>query len=138
MGCAQGKYSVSSSPTPGGLEKLKMESGYVGKGDMAGPRRSTGQRYSGRLPKPEQPTRKYNGARAGNGEERKLSDTGRVRFVEVGGEEVVDGWPKWLTDNVPREVLGGLIPKSAENYDKLAKVSALEFFYFLEIIVQHN
>ncbi|KAJ6709163.1 CYCLIN-DEPENDENT KINASE [Salix koriyanagi] len=74
------------------------------------------------LPKPEQPTRKYNGARAGNGEERKLSDTGRVRFVEFGGEEVVDGWPKWLTDNVPREVLGGLIPKSAENYDKLAKV----------------
>lgn len=122
MGCVQGKHSVNSSPTPGGLEKLKMESGYVGKGDIAGHRRSTGQRYSGRLPKPEQPTRKYNGGRAGNGEERKLSDTGTVRFVEFGGEEVVDGWPKWLTDNVPREVLGGLIPKSAENYDKLAKV----------------
>jgi cyclin-dependent kinase 12/13 len=129
MGCVQGKYSVNSSPTPGGLEKLKMESGYVGKGDIAGHRRSTGQRYSGRLPKPEQPTRKYNGGRAGIGEERKLSDTGRVRFVEFGGEEVVDGWPKWLTDNVPREVLGGLIPKSAENYDKLAKVSVLEFFF---------
>jgi cyclin-dependent kinase 12/13 len=81
MGCVQGKYSVNSSPTPGGLEKLKMESGYVGKEDIAGHRRSTGQRYSGRLPKPEQPTRKYNDGRAGNGEERKLSDPGQNEVV---------------------------------------------------------
>jgi len=81
MSCVQGKYSVNSSPTPGGLEKLKMESGYVGKGDIAGHRRSTGQRYSGRLPKPEQPTRKYNDGCAGNGEERKLSDTGQNDIV---------------------------------------------------------
>ncbi|CAK7346743.1 unnamed protein product [Dovyalis caffra] len=122
MGCAQGKSSVNTSPAPGGLEKLKMESGYKGKGDIAGHRRSTGQRYSGSLYNPEQPTKKYNEGRAGGGEDRKLNEADRDRFVEFGGEEVVDGWPKWLTDNIPREVLAGLAPKSAENYDKLAKV----------------
>lgn len=28
--------------------------------------------------------------------------------------ELVDGWPKWLTDNIPRDALEGLIPRSAE------------------------
>jgi len=81
MGCVQRKYSVNSSPTSGGLEKLKMKSSYVGKGVIAGHRRSTGQRYSGMLPKPKQPTRKYIGGCAGNGEERKLSDTGQNDVV---------------------------------------------------------
>jgi hypothetical protein len=41
--CVQGKYSVNSPLTPGGLEKLKMKSGYVRKGDIVGHRRSTGR-----------------------------------------------------------------------------------------------
>ena len=37
--------------------------------------------------------------------------------------ELVDGWPKWLIDNIPRDALEGLIPRSAETYDKIDKVS---------------
>ena len=38
-------------------------------------------------------------------------------------DEMVDGWPKWLVDNVPREALAGLVPKSAESYIMIKKVS---------------
>lgn len=37
--------------------------------------------------------------------------------------ELVDGWPKWLTDNIPKDALAGLTPRSAETYDKIDKVS---------------
>ncbi|XP_052142974.1 probable serine/threonine-protein kinase At1g54610 [Oryza glaberrima] len=37
-------------------------------------------------------------------------------------DELVDGWPTWLLDNVPREALQGIVPKSADAYDKIAKV----------------
>ncbi|XP_027090734.2 probable serine/threonine-protein kinase At1g54610 [Coffea arabica] len=36
--------------------------------------------------------------------------------------ELVDGWPKWLIDNIPRDALEGLIPRSAETYDKIDKI----------------
>lgn len=57
-----------------------------------------------------------NGVRIGN----ELSNRGTRK---MGGDELVDGWPKWLVDNIPKEVLAGLVPKSADSYDKLAKVS---------------
>ncbi|XP_022774089.1 probable serine/threonine-protein kinase At1g54610 [Durio zibethinus] len=41
---------------------------------------------------------------------------------KIEGDELDDGWPKWLVDNIPTEVLAGLVPKSADSYDKLAKV----------------
>lgn len=56
------------------------------------------------------------GVRIGN----ELSNRG-TRKME--GDELVDGWPKWLVDNIPKEVLVGLVPKTADSYDKLAKVS---------------
>lgn len=37
-------------------------------------------------------------------------------------EEVVDGWPKWLTDNIPREVLKDIVPKSSDSYIKIDKI----------------
>ncbi|KAA8546596.1 hypothetical protein F0562_002665 [Nyssa sinensis] len=37
-------------------------------------------------------------------------------------DELVGGWPKWLTDNIPSDVLAGLVPRSAESYDKIDKV----------------
>lgn len=40
--------------------------------------------------------------------------------------EFVDGWPKWLLDNIPTNVLAKLVPKSADSYEKLAKV--IQFF----------
>ncbi|XP_075084416.1 putative serine/threonine-protein kinase At1g54610 [Nicotiana tabacum] len=55
------------------------------------------------------------GVRIGN----ELSNRG-TRKME--GDELVDGWPKWLVDNIPKEVLVGLVPKTADSYDKLAKV----------------
>ncbi|ESW09572.1 hypothetical protein PHAVU_009G138300 [Phaseolus vulgaris] len=36
--------------------------------------------------------------------------------------ESVEGWPKWLLDNIPINVLAKLIPKSADSYEKLAKI----------------
>ncbi|KAM7261988.1 hypothetical protein ACFE04_021065 [Oxalis oulophora] len=35
---------------------------------------------------------------------------------------VVNAWPKWLVDNIPGDVLAALVPKSADSYDKLAKI----------------
>ena len=42
-----------------------------------------------------------------------------------GGEEddeMVDGWPKWLVDNIPTDVLKNIVPKSADSYIKIDKV----------------
>ncbi|CAJ1937933.1 unnamed protein product [Sphenostylis stenocarpa] len=36
--------------------------------------------------------------------------------------EFVEGWPKWLVDNIPPNVLDSLAPKSADSYEKLGKV----------------
>lgn len=36
--------------------------------------------------------------------------------------EFVEGWPKWLVDNIPPNVLASLVPKSVDSYDKLGKV----------------
>ncbi|CAK9154180.1 unnamed protein product [Ilex paraguariensis] len=174
MGCAQTKPSMDSPPR--GLQKLKLESGYV-KGGYDGPRRSIGQRLLGKDPgrfsRPgmrdkssdsgggggrasvgsrgsregklitreghrEKSSggggssssggggrgRSGGGDRSGGGGDRdegKVSQ--RLKSSKAGEEdELVDGWPKWLTDNIPRDALDGLVPKSAESYDKLDKV----------------
>ncbi|KAG5035942.1 hypothetical protein GLYMA_04G218000v4 [Glycine max] len=36
--------------------------------------------------------------------------------------EFVEGWPKWLLDNIPANVLANIVPKSADSYEKLAKI----------------
>ncbi|KAF7834203.1 putative serine/threonine-protein kinase [Senna tora] len=54
------------------------------------------------------------------------NDVGNVsnRAVDkmIGRDEYVDGWPKWLVDNIPPQVLATLVPKSADSYEKLAKI----------------
>lgn len=147
MGCAQGKPSMHSPPR--GLEKLKLESGYVARGERVRPRRSTGQR-------PHEPREKN---AAGYGDGRRLSDANRdainernlvitregekqtnessnssglagnvarkiTKTTTTEEEELIDGWPKWLVDNIPREALAGLVPKSADSYDKIDKVGS--------------
>lgn len=47
-------------------------------------------------------------------EENKKNDIERYEFVE--------GWPKWLVDNIPQNVLASLVPKTADSYEKLEKV----------------
>ncbi|CAM0909528.1 unnamed protein product [Alopecurus aequalis] len=37
-------------------------------------------------------------------------------------EQLVDGWPTWLLDNVPAEALQGIVPRSADAFDKIEKV----------------
>lgn len=137
MGCVQAKNSTNSSS--GGLDKLKMENGYVGKAGM-GHRRSTGQRYNaretGRIQKPEI-QRNYNVV-YGSGTEEKVIEGQRERNGgRVGGVdgELVDGWPKWLTDNIPLEVLAGLVPKSAESYDKIDKVKSFSLDCILYALI---
>lgn len=96
MGGAQAKPSNNSSHSRG-LDKLKLQNGYVGKGGNM-------HRESGR---------KYN---SGNVSQKE------VPFMPIETVELVDGLPKWLTDNVPRKVLSTLVVKSADSYDKLSKV----------------
>ncbi|GFY85750.1 protein kinase superfamily protein [Actinidia rufa] len=137
MGCTQAKHSTNSPPR--GLQKLKMENGYV-KAKYPDARRSTGQRYAG-VPKPEARNSSAGnsgrlvggGSKDGNLITREAKkDSGgsgdgnilkRMTSLNLGGEEeLVDGWPKWLTDNIPKDVLAGIVPRSAESYEKLDKV----------------
>ncbi|KAM3712170.1 hypothetical protein ACJW31_01G161700 [Castanea mollissima] len=96
MGGAQAKPSNNSSRSRG-LDKLKLQNRYVGKG---------GNMH-------REPGRKYNGGNVSQKE---------VPFMPIKTVELVDGLPKWLTDNVPRKVLSALVVKSADSYDKLSKV----------------
>ncbi|EEF38066.1 Cell division protein kinase, putative [Ricinus communis] len=92
-----------------------MENGYLSKGGLVGHRRSIGQRLNN-----SDPLLKNCDAGFDSGGGRKLSD--RIGEKDRIFGKTVNGWPKWLTDNVPKQVLAGLIPKSAENYDKIDKV----------------
>ncbi|KAJ8765774.1 hypothetical protein K2173_014896 [Erythroxylum novogranatense] len=132
MGCVLSRKPDLSPPRR--LEKMKHENDYSGGGDggkLAGSRRAG--KDSGRFVKQEVDNKRVvalNGANRGGGkgaagEEVKKGDTNvseRITLKKITGEELVGGWPKWLVQNVPREVLAGLVPKSADSYDKLAKV----------------
>lgn len=114
---------------PDGLETLKRESGYMAKGASMGPRRSTGQKHNvretGQSQKPE-PVMNYNVFYGSSGD-KKVKGRERGRDGDGGGGvdgDVLDGWPKWLIANVPREVLDGLVPKSADSYNKIDKVKS--------------
>ncbi|EEF28496.1 Cell division protein kinase 7, putative [Ricinus communis] len=114
MGCILDKNS-GRSPHNQGLETLKQERGYVRR--------------------PEGENKRVVELNGGDGDGEKLvvvkeglknGDVGnvsrRITLKKIGGDELVDGWPKWLVDNIPKEVLAGLVPKSADSYDKLAKI----------------
>ncbi|CAN1220663.1 Probable serine/threonine-protein kinase At1g54610 [Linum grandiflorum] len=125
MGASQGKYP-SISPTKG-QDKLKVENGLRRKinGEH---RRSLGphhHRNSGRKGEPRPPMRTYTGGGgSGGGGGNEGDDPFKGSSDPFGVEETVDGWPKWLADNVPREVLAAVVKKSAEDYDKLDKVGS--------------
>ncbi|KAJ0041197.1 hypothetical protein Pint_27033 [Pistacia integerrima] len=120
MGCVQVKGSTYSPSQ--GLETLKIENGYVkGVSKVV----AVGE-HSGKLVKKEGGG-EVNVGPAGEGEAAKGGGAGEgVRRVvvkkKIEGDELVDGWPKWLVDNIPPDVLASLVPKSADSYDKLAKV----------------
>lgn len=132
MGCVVTKPSPDSPP--GSLEQMKMNYGYAGasRGRAAGPVKLPPPKFSGRLSSNEQ--RDEAAVAAANsgaiakdgkvlsGESRGDGKVSRPASVKSSGDEVADGWPRWLTDNIPKEALAGLVPKSAESYHKLDKV----------------
>ncbi|KAL7596737.1 hypothetical protein Lser_V15G30913 [Lactuca serriola] len=147
MGCAPTKPLLDTSHQ--GLHKLKMENGYVRGGSRksvsggrnlsssGGSSSSTGSRkekmlMNGKEGKEAGSTVRSTGSggTSSSGGGRGGSDGGVVtRRSSVSpkldnSDELVDGWPKWLTDNVPKDALDGLIPKSADAYDKLDKVGS--------------
>ncbi|KAG8378080.1 hypothetical protein BUALT_Bualt08G0100800 [Buddleja alternifolia] len=138
MGCAQSTRPSMRSP-PEGLEKMKLENGYT-KGAYIGPRRSTGMRhYQGLRPESRNGNEndvangkansrgKWN-VKEGNMDGGRKSVTSSNRSENNGNkggeEELVDGWPKWLTDNIPREALKNIVPRSADSYVKIDKVGS--------------
>lgn len=136
MGCAQAK---SSTYSPKGIDQWKLSHGYV-KGRKGG--RPINQKQPGRdsrnylvsFAKED----KYLVVNSNGGEDDRLAERERVVPKKIGGDELVDGWPKWLVDNIPADVLGGLVPRSADSYDKLAKVSigfdvVIKFFYYINL-----
>nr|XP_043639454.1 probable serine/threonine-protein kinase At1g54610 [Erigeron canadensis] len=142
MGCAPTKPMMDLSHQ--GLHKLKMENGYVkgSRKSISGSRNSTSSNggrkekvvMSGREEREgKEGTRRSSGSGGGGGGTsssgggRGGSDSGGVMRRGSGSDdqdELVDGWPKWLTDNVPKDSLDGLVPKSADAYDKLDKVGS--------------
>ncbi|KAK6115084.1 hypothetical protein DH2020_007353 [Rehmannia glutinosa] len=125
MGCAQSSRPSINSP-PYGAEKMKMENGYV-KGGHIRPRRSTGMRYDNG---DHGNNRKAIFGDRENFKENNITNTkgeNNGNFAErrnKAGEdiEIVDGWPKWLTDNIPRDVLRNIVPRSADSYVKIDKI----------------
>ncbi|KAH0758369.1 hypothetical protein KY290_021862 [Solanum tuberosum] len=124
MGCVVGKgYSFM---TPERLERMKNENGYVKGNGVEKQRRREQQQQQmrdiARIRNQEgnhvelDQEEKRNG---NNGVKIGIIDNGR----KIGGDDqLVDGWPKWLVDNIPKEVLLGLVPKTADSYEKLDKV----------------
>ncbi|KAG6660830.1 hypothetical protein CIPAW_03G131900 [Carya illinoinensis] len=141
MGCAVVKTSSPYS-SPHDIERLKLEHEYVPGGN--------GGRPINHTQLPRDPARKVlirneveykyivgavnaKGGADGGGErvvvgkgEKRSGGSGnvskRVASKKIEGTELVDGWPKWLVDNVPGDLLAVLASKSADSYDKIAKV----------------
>lgn len=148
MGCVQAKPSQESDEggTSGyrGLDRFKMENGYVPSSDFVAHRRSTGQSQKHVLDqtknyeKEKQP-RKHkvvvdSSRVAGKGKRNGELKDSKKQLNKCFDDEMVDGWPKWLVDNVPSHGLDGLVPKSAESYKMIDKVS-FSFFSYLNSVL---
>ncbi|KAI7737160.1 hypothetical protein M8C21_008999 [Ambrosia artemisiifolia] len=130
MGCVQGKPSPSYNShqsRSASIHKLKSDNGYVtsGKEDVA-------KKVVVEVHVKEDSVKKDNNNNINNivgvGGDEKGGGEGvggekRVGVVKkIGSDELVNGWPKWLVDNIPTEVLARLVSKTADSYDKLAKI----------------
>lgn len=137
MGCVNGKQSSGRS-----FQKLKPEHGYATRGS-GGARPLSRSHNNVRAHSKvglESETRGHRVSTSRNenaggavvrleaGAEREQKNEVGInvskRFVDkkIGRDEYVGGWPKWLVDNIPADVLAKLLPKSADSYEMLAKV----------------
>lgn len=115
MGCVQGKYTSTNSP-PEGVQKLKDEYDYA--------------KRSGNDHQVQKDVGMANGGGQKEGEAVRNGGTnGNMVSKKIGGDDLVNGWPKWLVDNISTEFLAGLVLKSADSYDKLDKVYIYKFIY---------
>lgn len=130
MGCVQTNGMLYTPPQR--LEKRKIENGYV-KGGSGG--RYNGQKVAEKDDMNGGDQKNIGGTRkiVKEGEEGNNIGVGNVsqRIVvkKIGSDELVDGWPQWLVDNMPSEVLATFVPKSADSYDKIAKVGSYRLAY---------
>ncbi|XP_058758535.1 probable serine/threonine-protein kinase At1g54610 [Vicia villosa] len=139
MGCVQAKPSQESDEgNYSGLNRFKMENGYVPSSDFVAHRRSTGQSQKHvldqtnnydhhRVYEKEKQPRKHkvvvdSSSVAGKGKRNGELKDSKKQLNKCFEDEMVDGWPKWLVDNVPSHGLDGLVPKSAESYKMIDKV----------------
>ncbi|XP_062097559.1 probable serine/threonine-protein kinase At1g54610 [Humulus lupulus] len=134
MGCVQAKHDDSPTQTRGSVQRLKEEYGYAG-GSKTGDGSITGKQVD-KVVVFQTEGIKMSVVDLGGGAEleKETSNGGSNRSISkktvkknkkknnIGGDELVNGWPKWLVDNIAPEVLAGMIPKSADSYDKLAKI----------------
>ncbi|KAL2498690.1 Protein kinase superfamily protein [Abeliophyllum distichum] len=129
MGCVQAKVY---SPTRG-LDKLKLDNGYV-------QGRDSQKQDPNKASRPKVEVKNVavaataTSSAGGGGRDRKISREGergidgggnvsrRISVKKISVDELVDGWPKWLVDHVSKDILAGLVPMTADSYDKLAKV----------------
>uniref|UniRef100_A0A6V7PAM2 [RNA-polymerase]-subunit kinase n=1 Tax=Ananas comosus var. bracteatus TaxID=296719 RepID=A0A6V7PAM2_ANACO len=149
MGCAQSKPPTSHSPPSGGVDRLKLDGRYLPAAAAAGAKRPQPPRGPAERREKVRVADAAAGGGGGGGRrerererERVGRDDGAAEKTKAktktktttmamatppsrgGGEaeEMVDGWPRWLLENIPREVLSGLVPRSADSYDKIDKV----------------
>ncbi|KAK1441375.1 hypothetical protein QVD17_07225 [Tagetes erecta] len=132
MGCVQGKSSPAYNRQQSrsvSLHKMKLDNGYAVTAPDGG-KQNVANKLLVEVPVKENSVNKNNHVgdddvnvnvnvntmKEGDGEsDRKLGK-------KIGSDELVNGWPKWLVDNIPAEVLAHLVSKSADSYDKLAKI----------------
>ncbi|KAL8199547.1 hypothetical protein R6Q57_013115 [Mikania cordata] len=143
MGCVQGKPSpahIRQQSRGTGLHKLKTDNGYVTGGIRGQP--TAAQKVFVEMHVKENSVKKNDHAdgvddvdirREGGGgvgeNDQKIGLDGLGHVSQkigvgkkIGADELIDGWPKWLVDNIPSDVLAHLVSKSADSYDKLAKI----------------
>ncbi|XP_020232066.1 probable serine/threonine-protein kinase At1g54610 [Cajanus cajan] len=137
MGCVQAKPLDFEASEYRGLERLKLDNGYVPSTDFVAHRRSTGQRlapnkeydrlhHQREQQQQQQPRRESKveskGKLVGREGRRVARDDNKLPNKCCFEDEMVDGWPRWLVDNVPKHVFAGLVPKSAEAFKMIDKV----------------
>lgn len=108
MGSSQSSKTHVKSP-PMELEKMRLGNGSIKEGVARNPS------SRGRVGMEE-------GTRGRSASKSSSVDGDRKKKGGEEDDEMVDGWPKWLVDNIPTDVLKNIVPKSADSYTKIDKV----------------
>lgn len=129
MGSSQSSKTHVNSP-PMELEKLRLVNGSMKEGPrprIPGPRAKGRAEEGGGAREVRRSASKSSSGDGSRGEvsRRESNDNGLMKKAEE--DELVNGWPKWLVDNIPSDVLKNIVPKSADSYNKIDKVS-VSFF----------